>query len=127
MRYIGEEDCGGTLLPAPAPVEAEEVVSVFSDGEINLDCHEGKHLTEEELNEGMIGEGLPQISHEARITKLEAELRRTAAILYTAHGGIEVTADGWGLRPTCEMRIGQDFGQRIDECLANVTIEEEKE
>ncbi len=54
---------------------------------------------------------------EARIAKLEAELRRVAALVYTIHG--------YGRIDACNMRVPNDFGKHIAECLANVTIEEE--
>ncbi len=61
---------------------------------------------------------------EARIAKLEAELQRVAALVYTIHGAIEWGPDGWKLFSTCEMQIPEAFDQRIDDCLSNVTIEE---
>ncbi len=60
---------------------------------------------------------------EARIAKLEAELQRVAAMVYTIHGGSDELYDG-----PCSVVIGSAAlgKQQIDECLANVTIEEEK-
>ena len=59
----------------------------------------------------------------ARITKLEAELRRTAALVYIIAGAAARTSG-----PICEMQIVEPmFSNEIDECLANVTIKEEKE
>ena len=70
---------------------------------------------------------------EARIAKLEAELRRTAALVYAIHGDghwVDVVSprgfvgeSNW--KPLCN---GTFFLSQpeIDECLANVTIEEGK-
>ena len=60
------------------------------------------------------------LSNASAIAKLEAELRRVAALMYTIHDS--------GYAKHCERVIFEPiFSRDIDECLANVTIEEEKE
>ena len=123
--------CSITQLTAYyTPEEPEEIVGITTDpGEGTFEA-----VSEAEFN-----------TLRARITKLEAELRRTAAFVYTIHGGGEwekpqqfIIVDEAGNEsimssfpsryiPTCEMDVSALFEQRIDECLANVTIEEESE
>ena len=178
MRYIGEEDCGGTLLPTGLTLYVDETdrpnatvtleeyrvnPSNQYKGQITIVPGSGGHINI--IDDGVWTFGViepdakweehwvnpPELDTEfntlrARITKLEAELRRTAALVYTIHGGGEwkepqrfVIVDEAGNEvgmsssfpsryiSTCEMSVSALFEQRIDECLANVTIEEEKE
>ncbi len=64
---------------------------------------------------------------EARIAKLEAELQRVAAMVYTIHGPYGPTDWVTGIsRNTCHVSVPNSLTQQgIDECLSQVTIEEE--
>ena len=65
---------------------------------------------------------------ESRIAKLEAELRRVAALVYSAHRMDSYTDTGWpfGGHTWCEATVS--FTQeQIDQCLGEVQVKEEKE
>ncbi len=96
------------------------------------DAFEISHGMVHLIDEGAVGDWTvtwvnpPEL--EARIAKLEAELQRVAAIVYTIHGPYGPTDWVTGIsRNTCHVSIPNSLTQQgIDECLSQVTIEKEE-